>query len=309
MQYYIRLKGKPFGPFDENQLADMKSKGKISPSSEISADRVNWQAASTLDFLFPAVTSAQPQQAQLSASTYQAQPAMDFGTQFSPQEQKIWYYSFDGNSGYGPETQSTVVQMIQSRQLNGQSYVWKEGQTAVFAQSVDVFAPYFSGTRTADTNRASSANSTAVFDFNDSWQPLERSVGWIMFLKVLSLVGWILFGLVFILGVVFMMSRAVAGDSATVLLVTIIVILLEGGYYYLMFRPFLALWKYHTVLQRATVSRQDTELAEANQYLFQYWKDLGIFMIVTLSIVVLSVIIVVIAAGAGAGWAERFYGL
>jgi hypothetical protein len=74
-----------------------------------------------------------------------------------------------------------------------------------------------------------------------------------------------------------------------------------------MFRPVWALWKYHTALQRATVSRQENDLAEANQHLFRFWKDLGIFMIVSLSIAVLSVIVIVIAAGAGWGSAMQMF--
>ncbi|MDR0611745.1 MAG: DUF4339 domain-containing protein, partial [Planctomycetaceae bacterium] len=58
MNYYLRVKGKLFGPFEENQLVDMKAKGKIFKNTELSSDRVNWVPAETLDFLFPPSPSA-----------------------------------------------------------------------------------------------------------------------------------------------------------------------------------------------------------------------------------------------------------
>jgi hypothetical protein len=141
MSYYIRLKGRAFGPFDEAQLVDMKTKGKISRSTEISENKTDWQAAEMFEFLY------QPQQ------TY-SQPQQPASQQFSPgtvgagvgvSEPKDWFYSVDGNNGFGPVAQSAIVQMIQNGTLHGEGYVWKEGQTAQFVKSVSTFAAHFGG--------------------------------------------------------------------------------------------------------------------------------------------------------------------
>lgn len=307
MPFFIKVSGRPFGPFDENQLSEMKSRGRINSSTEISSDRINWQTASTLDFLFP--TSRQ-QAFDPTLQTQTQTSATDFGAQNSlpeTQERKIWFYSFDGNNGFGPVAPSAIVQMLQSGQLNGQSYVWKEGDTALFLQAIPEFSQYFGGAKTNNADRSATQDWSG--DSGGILSPLERSLDWLMFLKVLYLIGFIFFGLTFALAVLFVVSRAVASDSASTLLATIIFVLLGGGYYYLMFRPFWSLWKYHEILQRAVVSRQEAELVEANQHLFQHWKDSGIFMIVNLSLFALSVIVVVICAGTGVGLMERFYGL
>ncbi|MDR1963108.1 MAG: hypothetical protein LBQ50_04970 [Planctomycetaceae bacterium] len=53
MQYYIRFRGKAFGPFGEKQLLLMKAQRKLSRTSEVSEDKIVWQSASELNFLFP----------------------------------------------------------------------------------------------------------------------------------------------------------------------------------------------------------------------------------------------------------------
>ncbi len=302
MSYFIRIKGKPFGPFDDNQLQDMKTRGRLNPTTEVSSDRVHWQPASTLEFLYqPPPVPPQPTQ------NTPFQNAMPPRIPSKSTEPGIWFYSFDGENGYGPVTQSAIIKMLQSGELTGQSYVWKEGQTAVFLQAVPEFSSFCNAPHFGDGTRTTTIIQGTFWNPGDIWQPLERSLGWLMFLKITWLSVWILYGLCFVFGIIFMMSRAVSSDSVSTFLITIIVISLELGYYYLMFRPFLALWKYHTVLQKAAISRQDTELAVANRHLFQLWKDLGIFLIVTLTIASLAAVFVVVAAGVDAGMMERVY--
>ena len=65
MAHFIRVGGQIFGPFDESQLLEMKSKGKISRSTEISENKRDWQAAETCAFLY---ANAAPQQSQPSSS-------------------------------------------------------------------------------------------------------------------------------------------------------------------------------------------------------------------------------------------------
>ena len=52
MSYFVRISGKIFGPFDETQLLEMKSKGKISRMTEVSENKRDWQPAETLMFLY-----------------------------------------------------------------------------------------------------------------------------------------------------------------------------------------------------------------------------------------------------------------
>jgi|GEM_PF-721281 len=52
MSYSVRINGNVFGPFDESQLLEMKSKGKISRVTEISESGGGWQAAEMFPFLY-----------------------------------------------------------------------------------------------------------------------------------------------------------------------------------------------------------------------------------------------------------------
>jgi uncharacterized membrane protein YhaH (DUF805 family)/predicted RNA-binding Zn-ribbon protein involved in translation (DUF1610 family) len=65
MAYYVRIRGKVFGPFDETQLVDMKTNGKLGRTTEISEDRIEWSPASEFEFLFapPSPSPSYQQQA------------------------------------------------------------------------------------------------------------------------------------------------------------------------------------------------------------------------------------------------------
>ena len=52
MSYFVRIGGNVFGPFDEQQLLEMKAKGKIARSTEISENKHNWHTAETFAFLY-----------------------------------------------------------------------------------------------------------------------------------------------------------------------------------------------------------------------------------------------------------------
>jgi len=94
MSYFIRTLNRVFGPFDEAKLLEMKSNEKITSSTEISVDKRNWHPAETFQFLY---------------------------------EQADWFYSITGKEDLGPVTASTIEQMLQSGQLDGNCYIWRQG--------------------------------------------------------------------------------------------------------------------------------------------------------------------------------------
>ncbi len=300
MSYYLRIKGKPFGPYAPEQLLDLKAKGKLNAHTEISPDKITWQVATSYDFLYKQAEQA-VQTALPAAFPESASPLAQTGADQAG-GQPIWYYSLDGTSGIGPVSASEIAQKIHTGELNAQSYVWKEGETAMYAKAVSEFAHFF-GTASAGTTSIS-PNATA-WTSSDYWAPLERSLGWLQFLKILGLICWILIGMAFVLEAVFHVAWAVGQDSAAALLITVGVILVLGGYDYLMFVPLLNLWKYHNALQRAAISRQDSDLALANFRLYQLWKNLSIFLIVTLVMWLLGIIVVVVHAGVTGGLTQR----
>ncbi|MDR1270948.1 MAG: DUF805 domain-containing protein [Planctomycetaceae bacterium] len=134
MAYYIQILNKAFGPFDTEQLSEMKDNGKISRATFISENKIDWIAAENLEFLFP--TSQQPEQ------QIQATSPTSFVTSSTP-EPAIWFYSHNGIDGFGPVTVSAITQMIKSGTLNAQSVAWQEGQFAKKLNELSPFAEYF----------------------------------------------------------------------------------------------------------------------------------------------------------------------
>ena len=109
MAYFVRIKNRIFGPFDEPELLAMKSKGKITSITEISEDKVNWNPAKSFSFLYELTPSA----------SITCLPANN--------ETADWFYSINGTEGYGPVTASAIEQMLQSGQLDGNCYIWRQG--------------------------------------------------------------------------------------------------------------------------------------------------------------------------------------
>ncbi|MDR1383567.1 MAG: ATP-binding cassette domain-containing protein [Planctomycetaceae bacterium] len=57
MDYYVKICGKVFGPFNISQVQELIKKGLINKASEISYDRVNWICAWENESIFPKETS------------------------------------------------------------------------------------------------------------------------------------------------------------------------------------------------------------------------------------------------------------
>jgi TM2 domain-containing membrane protein YozV len=144
MAYFVRIKGKIFGPFDEPQLLDMKSKGKITHRTEVSENNQrDWQSADTFPFLFEPVQKAMPEPPQPSAVITDG-----------------WFYSTNGKEGHGPVAAIEIEQMLQSGLLDGKSYVWQQGKTAGFIKNEPLFASFVSGSAKPSPESAPSSSPT-----------------------------------------------------------------------------------------------------------------------------------------------------
>ena len=145
MSYFVRIKGKVFGPFDETQLLDMKSKGTITRRTEVSENNQrDWQSADSFSFL------------------YEPAPATPEPDQSSGGEPANWFYSLNGKEGHGPVVAAVIEQMLQSGQLNGKSYVWQQGKTAGFIKNEPLFAGFVVGsTKSLQESRASASPAPA----------------------------------------------------------------------------------------------------------------------------------------------------
>jgi hypothetical protein len=288
MSYFVRIKSRVFGPFDEPQLLEMKSKGKITRMTEVSENnKSDWKSAEAFPFLFESAPSAH------SAS----QPSAD-----DPAE---WFYSTNGTEGYGPVTASAIEQMIQSGQLSNNSYVWQNGQNARLVKNEPRFsAP--SGSSTSPTPAEHTENKSLVISGEPVYsaeivRPLANSLGWMMFLKITLLILMILNGLCLICTDVFWISHAVGLDSIRDFLLILLFVAVNVGFYALSFKTLLCFWQYHTDLYQAVASGRESDLTKAHQCQFLMWKWLGITVIAWLALLLVAVITVAVIAGYGSG--------
>ena len=307
MAYFVRIKGRAFGPYDETQLLEMKSKGKITRSTEISENKHDWKAAESFYFLYePLPTPQQPSGGSESAD---------------------WFYSMNGTDGYGPVTATAIEQMLQSGQLTANCYVWQQGENARFIKNEPQFtnpggsnpggsggirhpASPDSGTGNRNLNIGGEITGTSeMVDTGQMIRPLAASLGWLMFLKItFLLLGIIGEGLFLLWWGGFSISRAIAADEAMVLFIVLITIVLWAGLYALQFKTFLCFWKYHNELCHVVATGRASALIQANQSLFLFWKWLGITAIANLAVIVIAVTTVVIASGFFIGFAQRIFG-
>jgi len=311
MAYFVRIRGRAFGPYEASQLLEMKSQGRVTRVTEISEDRHNWQAAETYDWLFPKPAPPSPD------------PPRPGPPQSDGNEPADWFYSINGTEGYGPVTASTIKQMLQSGQLNNNSYVWQQGQNARFIKDEPKFLGGVGGGVSIDRSHEKTTTgggtggdppniggtitgATETVDTGQMLRPIAASLGWLMFLKITFLIVGVIFqGLYLLWSSVMMISASVGADSAMVLLVALITLVIWAGLYGLQFKTFLCFWKYHTNLNQTVATGRASDLIQGNQSQFLLWKWLGITVIAHLAVFLISVTVILAIAGLGSGLATN----
>lgn len=136
MQFFIRVRGRVLGPFDEQKLRALASRGQFGKMHEVSEDGMTWSRASLYPDLFrggdtavvvaensPVVETRQEQPADY-YTTVQAAPA----TPAPPSGPGGWYYSANGQQ-QGPVGFANLQLMVQTGQLSSSSLVWTNGMS------------------------------------------------------------------------------------------------------------------------------------------------------------------------------------
>lgn len=119
--YFIRLRGKVFGPFNTDRLRSMQSRGQFSRLHEISADRVNWESAGPfMDAMVNPVPPIEP----VDVAPMGLAPAPTGPPRAA--QAASWYYSV-GSEEHGPVSMIDLRSLRMSGRLHGTDLVWREG--------------------------------------------------------------------------------------------------------------------------------------------------------------------------------------
>jgi len=148
--YYVRIRGKVFGPLEENQVIDMIRQGKFGRMNEISTDNCQWVRADECEQFFP---KSRPKRKPLLNNALELPKDNTSVQTWQPDSETIsWYYSDDGKTGVGPFPQSNIEQMVRLGKITAQTILWHDHLDPQTAENVAEFARYFrkssrSGTR------------------------------------------------------------------------------------------------------------------------------------------------------------------
>lgn len=120
--YYIRLRGAVTGPYDQDHLQRLASRGQFSRFHEVSLDGLNWDnASSTLPSVFGHSAAIAETSRPTNAETTRSTPIDDNSS--TPGE---WYVQVDGEP-QGPFSKQQVESFIRAGQVSEPDLVWSKG--------------------------------------------------------------------------------------------------------------------------------------------------------------------------------------
>ncbi|MEX2171730.1 MAG: GYF domain-containing protein [Pirellulales bacterium] len=188
--YYIRIRGRVQGPFDDEKLQGLVKRGQFSRMHEISPDGIQWSPASTHPHLFSGSTSRKTaeqavpvQQATATPSARVAAPPAD------------WYFTVNGER-QGPVSWEVLQSYASTRRFTSHDLVWNGTMPDWLpaGQIEGLFPRIHAGDRISAVDRVAASQSTSDV-IGPAVRTLEDSLGTLMFLAVWCDVMGVLFAI------------------------------------------------------------------------------------------------------------------
>ncbi len=187
-KYYVRVRGRVIGPFSEEKLRQMASRGQVGQTHEVSPDAVTWRRASEYKGLFEedgeSTTAVEKEGDRVpSASSSGTEPA-----QPKTNKEKSWFLN-QGDDNLGPFTAEEVRSRITSGTVSRDALTWQEGMSdwnAVLEVFPDLKQPIMqpSGSEESDASRHSKSTEKHAADNTAFIGTLLMSRPWILFLAI-----------------------------------------------------------------------------------------------------------------------------
>jgi len=122
--YYIRIKGRVSGPFDEAKVLQFVQRGQLSRSHEISEDGVTWTSAGDTPQLFEATKRRSPSPSGTKPTT-ELEPEEKAPS--SSSEAK-WFCAIDGQR-CGPFSVNDIQARVSNGTITSATLVWRQGMS------------------------------------------------------------------------------------------------------------------------------------------------------------------------------------
>jgi hypothetical protein len=280
-QFYIRVRGRVLGPYDQEKLQTLARRGEFSKMHELSTDGISWERASSHVELFTAEIMEPPPSIRQSVAE---QTSAKTRPQSDPAGQELWHYVRNGAEG-PPVDFAGLQLLVNMGRVGPDDLIWTGGmQEWVPAKSVHGLgfpgAPHGDygpgGTQNAAMGRSEDALPDSVCKAGADSRP------WVLFLAVM---GFIYAGLSVVGGLLWLIEGAshhVAGLVASGLIGVIVgAVAIIGA---------ALLVRYANCLGGLRYARQSVVLERALEALKGFWVFASIVLIVVLAFVVITVV-------------------
>lgn len=292
-QYYIRIRGRVLGPFDELKLQNLALRGQFGRMHEVSLDGVAWERASQHQHLFRndpgpsdgAAAQVVPDEPATAASRTAAAPRGGMQAPPEPAPQPAdWLYSRNGEQ-FGPFTLRHLQSMVAVAQLLPADLVWTKDMsewTPVANVPALAYIPAASASSGADDRSI----------FAATREPLSAMAPW---LTSLAILGSISAAVAILIGIACLVSAAKseAGAASAALMCEGVGVLLSGILLLIPAYLFLAL---SGTLRECLAAPDDAKLLatlDSLRRLIMFWGvvTIGVFAILIIGAVVLLAIV------------------
>jgi hypothetical protein len=200
-QFYIRIRGRILGPYDEARFQSLARRGQLSRMHEVSLDSINWVPASKYPDLF--TNADTPQATGVPPALKAAEQAETRNFDAPTGVGRLWWYRKNG-AQVGPVAEAEVRQYLVSGMLSGDDFVWSEGmpQWVPARQAPALGATQASPIATNDFRVETDQSTYAEPDLTPSLcRAAGNSRNWVLFIAIAFFInaGFSLVGGIFLL--------------------------------------------------------------------------------------------------------------
>lgn len=282
--YYVRIRGKVFGPLDEKQIVDMVRQGKLGRMNEISTDNRQWVRADEFEQFFPKVKSKRrqvfhPFELPTGDASSDTPPSHAAGTPGAPPNENAstvpWYYSDDGKTGTGPFPHHEIVQMIRQGQIVGKTILWRDDLDPQTAETLPDFASFFqkADKTSLRKNRKNQSFQPSQHDAavragqvsSETLEQFEKASTWAFALALFGTIGAALS----LISQLFQFVLITQSDSVYLTLGFLLgAAVFDATVGYMLF----TFWRYVNEMKRTAHHGDEISLAQAARRMAEFWR-------------------------------------
>lgn len=281
-QYYIRIRGRVQGPFDDEKLRSLAQRGQFSRIHEISEDGVHWRSAREQPSLFTAEATPVGSNDD-TASASSSSPVRPEKVASGSVRNDGWYYQ-SGGQPQGPVDFVSLHELLASNRLSPDVEVWREGMVNWTAANLVPGLLPGGAAVVQRTDRDSGSKAELQVD-QATIRALSNARAWVMFIAVLGFIHVAMS----IFSAIVLLTYGPRISPQPVVMQGILGLLWAGVVFY----GSLLLMRHAVAIADVTRSAKPAHLVRALSILAAFWTYIGIVMIVVVVLIILALVVVI----------------